>query len=552
MKKILTLLLITAAINGYAQTNNTSSKPNIILILADDLGYSDIGAYGSEIKTPNLDRLATEGLRLKEFYNNSICAPTRASLLTGQYQHKAGVGYFANDLGSPAYQGYLNKESLTLAEVLKGAGYTTLMAGKWHVSGKGQSLPWQRGFDHSLLSENGSYFDQGDYNGGPKRPYFEDGKPYPLEAGKYYQTDVITEHAVKYLNEQGKDKKPFFLYLAYTAPHWPLQALPEDIAKYKGRYDKGWDDLRKERFAKQKELGIVDKDAVLSAKDADIYDWSRLSYDQRSQWTAKMEVFAAMVDRMDQGIGQVLDKLKQTGQDKNTLVIFISDNGAPAEDLVKWHNGATRNTGPVGTIGSYESQGKNWSYASNTPFLAFKDYVYEGGISSPFIAWYPSKIKPGTISKGTGHLIDLAPTFYELAGASYPKKYKDIVPNALPGKSLLPVLYGQDNEVKRGEPLFWERAGNRAVRDGKWKLESHYPSYTWELYDVESDRGETRDIARFNHDVVSRLSIAYFQWAKKVGSVDFSTIEDREPQTMKDYRKSKVQDVIAPGGPGLQ
>ncbi len=233
-------------------------------------------------------------------------------------------------------------------------------------------------------------------------------------------------------------------------------------------------------------------------------------------------------------------------------MIFISDNGAPAEDLVKWHNGATRNTGPVGTIGSYESQGKNWSYASNTPFLAFKDYVYEGGISSPFIAWYPSKIKPGTISKGTGHLIDLAPTFYELAAASYPKKYKDIVPNALPGKSLLPVLYGQDNEVKRGEPLFWERAGNRAVRDGKWKLESHYPSYTWELYDVESDRGETRDVARFNHDVVSRLSIAYFQWAKKVGSVDFSTIEDREPQTMKDYRKSKLQDVIAPGGPGLQ
>ncbi len=182
-----------------------------------------------------------------------------------------------------------------------------------HVSGKGQSFPWQRGFDHSLLSENGSYFDQGDYNGGPKRPYFEDGKPYPLEAGKYYQTDVITEHAVKYLDEQGKDKKPFFLYLAYTAPHWPLQALPEDIAKYKGRYDKGWDELRKERFAKQKELGIVGKDAVLSAKDADIYDWSRLSYDQRSQWTAKMEVFAAMVDRMDQGIGQVLDKLKQTG-----------------------------------------------------------------------------------------------------------------------------------------------------------------------------------------------------------------------------------------------
>lgn len=547
MKKAFIIITLLFGGSIFAQT---ATKPNIILILADDLGYSDIGAYGSEIKTPNLDRLAAEGLRLKEFYNNSICAPTRASLLTGQYQHKAGVGYFSNDLGSPAYQGYINQQSLTLAEVLKGAGYTTLMAGKWHVSGKNESYPWQRGFDHSLLTENGSYFDQGDYNKGEKKPYFEDGKPYNLEAGKYYQTDVITEHAVKYIDDQQKLKKPFFMYLAYTAPHWPLHALPEDIAKYKGKYDQGWDELRKQRFAKQKELGIVEKDAVLSTKNADIYDWSKLSYDQRKQWSAKMEVFAAMVDRMDQGIGKVLDELEQTGQDKNTLIIFISDNGAPAEDWVKWHNGATRNTGPVGTMGSYESQGKNWSYASNTPVQAFKDYVYEGGISSPFIAWYPAEIKGGAISKGTGHLIDLAPTFYELAGAKYPTKYNNVTSFALPGKSLTPVLFGQDAEVKRGEPLFWERAGNRAVRDGKWKLVSHYPSYTWELYDLETDRGETTDVARTHHEEVSRLSTAYFNWTKRVGAVDFSTIEDREPQTMKDYRKSKLQDPVATGGGG--
>ncbi len=215
-------MLLAASASLHAQSKNT--KPNIILILADDLGYSDIGAYGSEIQTPNLDRLAGEGLRLKEFYNNSICAPTRASLITGQYQHKAGVGYFSNDLGTPAYQGFINSESLTLAEVLKQNGYTTLMSGKWHVSGKGQSFPWQRGFDHSLLSENGSYFDQGDYNGGQKRTYFVDGKPYPLEAGKYYQTDVITQHAVDYVSQQANAKSPFFLYLAYTAPHWPLHA----------------------------------------------------------------------------------------------------------------------------------------------------------------------------------------------------------------------------------------------------------------------------------------------------------------------------------------
>jgi len=547
--KTLFLIFIssTIALSGFSQTAVKKDKPNIILILADDLGYSDLGAYGSEIKTPNLDRLAKEGLRLKEFYNNSICAPTRASLLTGQYQHKAGVGYFANDLGLPAYQGYLNQESLTLAEVLKANGYATLMSGKWHVNNKDQSFPWQRGFDHVLMLGNGSYFDQGDYNGGKQIPYFVDGKPYPLEAGKYYQTDVITDHAVNFLNDEAKKDKPFFLYLAYTAPHWPLHALPEDIAKYKGKYDIGWDELRKQRYARQQELGIVDAKTPLSTKEADIYDWSRLSYDQKTQWAAKMEVFAAMVDRMDQGIGKLLDKLKAEGQAENTLIVFISDNGAPAEEMVKWFGGAIRNTGPVGTIGSYESQSKNWSYASNTPFLAFKDYMYEGGISSPFIAWYPSKIKAGTLSKGTGHIIDIAPTFYDLAAAKYPKKLNNVTPHALAGKSLLPVLFGQETTVSRNEPLFWERAGNRAVREGKWKLVSTYPSYTWELFDLENDRGETTNVARQNHDVVSQLSTKYFAWAKKNDVVDFSTLEDKEPKNMKEFRKSKMQEAPRSG-----
>lgn len=543
------LLLVVYLLLGAKGFSQGKDKPNIVLIMADDLGYSDLGSYGSEINTPNLDKLANGGLRLKEFYNNSICAPTRASLLTGQYQHKAGVGYFSNDLGLPAYQGYINKESLTLAEVLKSAGYTTLMSGKWHVAGKSESYPWQRGFDHSLLSENGSYFDQGDYNGGPKRPYFLDGKPYALDAGKYYQTDVITEHAVKFLDEEGKKDKPFFLYLTYTAPHWPLQALPEDIAKYKGKYDKGWDVLRKERYARQQQLGIADGRVGISNKDQDIYDWSRLSFDQKQQWAAKMEVFAAMVDHMDQGIGKVLDELKKIGKDDNTLIIFISDNGAPAEEMVKWHNGAVRNSGPVGTVGSYESQSKNWSYASNTPFNGFKDYLFEGGINSPFIAWYPSKIKAGTIAKGTGHLIDIATTFYELAGAKYPAKYNGFNANALPGRSLVPVLYGKQTEVNRPEPLFWERAGNRAVREGKWKLVSHWPSYSWELYNLDTDRGETENVARLNHDVVSRLSVKYFEWAEKNGVVDFATLEDKEPQTMKDYRKSKMQEPVGGGFP---
>lgn len=555
MKKIILPLAIATSASLWA------AKPNIILIVADDLGYSDLGSYGSEIQTPNLDKLASEGIRFKEFYNNSISAPTRASLITGQYQHKAGVGYFANDLGSPAYQGFLNQESLTLGEVLQTAGYHTILSGKWHVSGvvdgKEVSTPWQRGFDESLYANNGSYFDQGDYvpeqklkegqNSqkliGQKSPYRLNGQPYPLKPESYYQTDLITDKAIELINQKSQSNKPFFLYLAYTAPHWPLHALPQDIAKYKGKYDIGWDELRKQRFERLKKLGLINSDFKISEKDDDIYDWSRLSYDQKQLWAKKMEVYAAMVDRLDQGIGKVLEELKKHKIDDNTLIVFISDNGAPAEDLVKWWNGAVRNSGPVGTIGSFESQSKNWSYASNTPFKAFKDYLYEGGISSPFIAWFPSRIKAGTIAKGTGHVIDIAPTLYELAGAKYPKIYRQTGTNPLVGRSLLPVLFGQSDEVKRDEPLFWERAGNRAVRYGKWKLESHYPSYAWELYDLQNDRGETNNVAAQNHDIVSLLSVKYFEWAKKTGVVEFSELENKEPVSMKKFRESKLQDV---------
>lgn len=540
-RKSLILLLTAFAINGLSAQSPKNKKPNIVLIVADDLGYSDLGSYGSEIETPNLDKLAKEGLRLQEFYNNSICAPTRASILTGQYQHKAGVGYFSNDLGLPAYQGYINQESLTLAEVLKLNGYSTLISGKWHVSGKDVSLPWQRGFDLVYPRDAASAG-----TGAPQeKKVVTDKEGYPLP--EYFQTNVITKNAVSFIDEANKKANPFFLYLGHTAPHWPLVALPGDIAKYKGKYDKGWDELRKERFERQKQLGIIGANTKISVKEDDIYDWKRLSFDQKQQWAKKMEVFAAMVHRLDIAVGELVEKLKQTGQLDNTLIVFFSDNGAPAEDLVRWHNGARRNSGPVGTPGSYESQSKNWSYLSNTPFLAFKDYLYEGGINSPFIAWYPSKIKAGTISKGTGHIIDLAPTLYELAGAKYPAKYKDVVPNSLPGKSLLPVLYGKETEVQREQPLFWERAGNRAVREGKWKLVSHWPSYAWELYDLEADRGETTNVARNNREIVSKLSVKYFEWAKQNGVVDFAKLEDKEPKSMKDFRKSKVQERVGGG-----
>lgn len=520
-------------IGSFAQTK---SKPNIILVMVDDMGYADLGAYGSEIKTPNIDRLAGEGLRLREFYNNSICAPTRASLITGQYPHKAGVGYFDVNLGLPAYQGYLNKESLTFGEVLKQAGYSTFLSGKWHVGNDSSSWPLQRGFDkfYGVIGGGANYFDA--------EPMPLGGRQYPvvlLENNKrihpggegYYFTNEVTNHAVQFLDEQSNTEKPFFLYLAYTAPHWPLQALPEDIAKYRGAYDKGWDSLHDERLARQKKLGIFPAGQTVAVRDPSVPEWNSLTWDEKQLWKAKMEVYAAMLDRVDQGIGSLLAKLKELKKDDNTLIIFISDNGAPAEDVAHTGKKAGRNSGPVGTAGSFESQGKNWSYASNTPLRSFKGNAYEGGISSPFIAWFPQKIKPAAIAKGTAHLIDIAPTFYELAGVTYPADYKGIKTNALPGESLAGVLF-EGKELERYQPIFWERAGNRAVRKGKWKIVSIYPSYQWELYDLETDRGETQNVANRNPLVVDELSKNYFEWAKQNDVVDYDRIKQNAPASI--------------------
>lgn len=508
------------------------SRPNIILIMVDDMGYSDLGSYGSEINTPNIDKLAYEGIRFKEFYNNSICAPTRASLLTGQYQHKAGIGYFDIDLGLPPYQGYLNKESLTFAEVFKLNGYSTIISGKWHVGKDSLSWPQQRGFERSygIVGGAANYFDV--------KPLPFGNSPYPVTLLKnnvrqypkdnsYYFTDEIGNNAIQFLEEQNKENKPFFLYLAFTAPHWPLQALPQDIAKYKGKYDLGWDSLRTLRLERQHKLGILDEKQTIAERDLEVPYWNKLTYDEQQFWKAKMEVFAAMLDNADQNVGKVLNKLKELKKDDNTLIVFISDNGAQGglNTYNPTKRGLVRNTGPIGTSGSFDYQEQNWAYLSNTPFRQYKNNMHEGGFSSPFIAWFPKQIKAGTITKGTGHLIDLAPTFYELAGIKYPTKYKGITTNPLPGKSLLPVLTGKANEVQRGEPIFWERAGNRAVRKGKWKIVSTYPALQWELYDIESDRGETKDVASQYPATVSELAADYFKWAERTGVVDYERIK---------------------------
>ena len=511
---------------------SNADKPNIILVMVDDLGYSDFGAYGSEIHTPTIDKLAAEGLRLREFYNNSICAPTRASLITGQYHHKAGVGYFNVNLGLPAYQGWLNKESLTFGEVLKQAGYNTYLSGKWHVGNDSLYWPNQRGFDrfYGFIGGASNYYDISPFREKvPPVELVENNKRIHLEPDKYL-TDEITNHALAYINEL--KNKPFFLYLAYNAPHWPLQAPAEDIAKYKGRYAIGWDSLRRERLAKQIKLGIADSKQSAAVHDPEVIDWQSLTYDEQQLWQRKMEVYAAMVDHVDQSLARVLAELKRLKKDDNTLIVLISDNGAQG-GLIPTGRKRPRSSGPVGSAGSYDYQEQNWAYVSNTPFRNYKATPYEGGISSPFVAWYPKKIKAGTIAKGTAHLIDLAPTFYDLAGIAYPASFNGVKTNPLPGLSLKNLLF-DGTALPAERPIFWERAGNRAVRRGKWKLVSIFPKNEWQLFDLESDRGETTDLAAKHPEIVSDLNAAYEAWASRT---------DVEP-----YEKLRPVNQGLPGG----
>lgn len=503
-----------------------ATKPNIVLIMADDLGFSDIGSYGSEIQTPNLDKLAAEGIRFRQFYNNAICAPTRASLLSGQYQHTAGMGYFNINLGTPAYQGYLSKQTVSLAEVLKDAGYSTLLSGKWHVGDDSTSQwPRKRGFDH-FYGNIGGASDYYVIKNLPKkqRSFFvkDDKVVDPEDEDNFYYTDEIAKNAIGFLKDQRQEQKPFFLYLAFTSPHWPLQAWPKDIKKYEGKYDIGWDSLRILRFKRQQELNILGKDQKISVKNGDLPAWNSLTYDEQKLWAKKMEVYAAQVDNLDQNIGKVIDHLKESGQLDNTIIFFISDNGAAGEDVGHGFSGrAVRNWGPVGTAGSYDSYTRTWAYASNTPLKSFKGFQYEGGISSPFIARFPSKIAAGGLIDGTAHLIDIAPTLYEIAGAKYPQTYKGNTIVPLAGESILPAIYGK--EWSRSKPIFWERAGNKAVRKGKWKLVS-VRSDQWELYDIEADRGETKNVIKEHSDIVAELQGLYDTWAKSVKVEDWNVI----------------------------
>ncbi len=491
-----------------------AERPNIILIMSDDLGYSDIGCYGGEIQTPNLDQLAQGGIRFTQFYNTARCCPTRAALLTGLCQHQAGVGHMAGNDGVPSYQGFLNNRCLTLAEALRTVGYTTLMTGKWHVGSAAEHWPLQRGFDRfwGTPSGGGVYFK--DTLQLRNDVYFVSGSERIEPPDDLYVTETFTTRAIEFIDEAvTQSTKPFFLYLAHIAPHWPLQAKPADIAKYNGQYSIGWDAVRARRFGRQQELGLLAATAELSPRDSQATAWSQMPAVAKQELARRMEIYAAQVDCIDQNVGRLVARLKELDQLDNTLILFLSDNGCSAEG---GPGGFSRGRAgvPIGEGLSYASAGLEWANACDTPFRKFKMSTYEGGIATPLIAHWPAGIEArGELRHQPGHVIDLMPTLLDVAGARYPEKFqgRDLIP--LAGQSLKPAF--NDGQISQ-RALFWEHQGNKAVRQGKWKAVTQGRD-AWELYDLEADRTETRNLATDHPQKCRELATLWQNWATRCG-----------------------------------
>ncbi|NOX99995.1 MAG: arylsulfatase [Verrucomicrobia bacterium] len=564
IKQILTA--ICALHLAYIPTYAAAERPNIILIMGDDMGISDIGCYGSEIKTPNLDNLAEGGLRFRQFYNTSRCCPTRASLLTGLYPHQAGIGDMMDDLGMDGYRGELNRNSVTIAEVLKTAGYRTYVAGKWHVTKKTQAnsdadrrnWPLQRGFDrfYGTIHGAGSFFDPNSLTRDNSFISPFDDPEYQSE--EFYYTDAISDHAVRFVQEhhQEQSDSPFFMYVAYTSAHWPMHARKRDIAKYKGQYDAGYDVIRKARYEKMINLGLIDSQSAKLSKLKD--SWKETDH---LKWDiVNMEVYAAMIDNMDQGIGRIVKSLKETGQYENTLLLFFQDNGGSHEGMGRGNGGAQRQAAPsldplsksylqldmipkqtrdgfpirqgkgvtAGPEDTYIGYGKAWATVSNTPFREYKHWVHEGGISTPLIAHWPAKIRrKGEWENTPSHLIDLMATCVDVAGAEYPATFhggKNITP--MEGKSLRLAFEGKGDQIDR-EAIYWEHEGNRAIRSGNWKLVANGIKGKWELYDISKDRSELNNLAATMPDKVKRLANMWKAYAQRTNVVPWPEVRKR-------------------------
>ena len=532
-------------------------RPNIVLVMADDMGYSDVGWYGGEIRTPSIDGLAAGGLSFSHFYNTARCCPTRASLLSGLYPHQAGVGHMMNDRGYEGYRGDLNRNCVTIAEALKPSGYRTYLSGKWHVTkvvrpeneaGK-HNWPLQRGFDrfYGTIHGAGSFFDpntltrDNEYISPVNDPEYG---PKQQANGEFYYTDAIADHAVRFINEHHYETgdQPFFMYVSFTAAHWPMHALEKDIEKYKGKYDAGYDAIRAARYEKMVSLGVIDPSSTVNfpiadkSKETEFWEW-----DKRN-----MEVYAAMVDSMDQGIGRIVESLRDTGQFENTLICFFQDNGGCAEGYGRRGDATQRSDAPTlgeldddylqpdmqpkqtrdgypvrtgkgvmaGPADTYIAYGQAWATVSNTPFREYKHFTHEGGISTPLIVHWPGKVsRQGELESTPGHLIDLMATAVDVAGAEYPTTYhggKAIKP--MEGKSLAPTFEGK--QIKR-EALYWEHEGNRAIRAGDYKLVAKGGKGAWQLYNIAKDRSEQNDLAQQQPERVKELAAMWQAYAER-------------------------------------
>jgi arylsulfatase A-like enzyme len=514
-----TLALAGSVIIAPAMGMAQQTKPNIIVILVDDMGYSDLGCYGGEIETPNLDMLADNGIKFRQFYNSARCCPTRASLLTGVHPHQAGVGHMTggHDI-SESYQGYLNNSVVTIAEVLKMNGYFTIHSGKWHLGNAASMKPITRGFDRSFQGM-GFYFgsdmkDQILQLNGVRVHELED---------SWYSSLAWPEFGVDCIQEAIFAEQPFFLYLAFNAPHWPLQAPDSVISKYLGRYTEGWSDLRQKRLAKQKEIGLIAQNTVISPDDDRIVSWQSLSEDQKLYQDSIMATYAACVDMLDQGVGVLIDSLKAMGVFDNTLIMFLSDNGACAEGP---DSGLGNNSGSgrVGSDVSFVRCGQGWANAQSTPYREYKHWIHEGGVRTPFIVHWPDGISDtGQFRDEPGHIIDIMATIVDVTGATYPETYKGnpIIP--MEGVSLVPVFKG---EPLNRDTLYWEHEANRGIRVKNMKLVARTDILRvftdderdkWELYDMDEDPTELNNLADEYPEMVSGMRSAWETWAIQKG-----------------------------------
>lgn len=548
------LLVVSGLLAGFviASPKDVSAqkkahkKPNFVLVMADDLGYSDLGCYGGEINTPNLDRIAKQGMQFTEFYNVSRCCPTRASLLSGLYNHDAGIGDMTTPQNDTGYRGYLGKNTVTIAEVLKQSGYRTAMAGKWHISNtitqqnKEDQMKWlNHQAEHPLFSPA----DQYPTSRGFEKFYgtiwgvidfydpfslVEGNKPVTSVPKDYYHTDAINDKAVGYIREFSKGDQPFFLYIAHNAPHWPIQAPEEDVERYKDTYKVGWEVIRENRYKKMVGLGLIDPNKVkLSPRHPAQLSWAD---NPNKEWDARaMAVHAAMIDRMDRGLGRVIKALEETGEMNNTVFVFLSDNGASAELSDKYGPGfdrpgqtrdgreisyATDKTVMPGAQTTFFSIGPAWANVANTPFRLWKSQSLEGGIHTPMIVSWPAGIKnKGSKTDHVGHVMDFMATFIDMAGVSYPKEFNGNNITPLEGVSLAGVFSGQ--KATSHQALFNEHEGSKYVRLADWKLVVAGPNKKWQLYNLATDKSELNDLAAQYPDKVKTLSAMWDDWASK-------------------------------------